>query len=146
MDASPRPPSNGSPPPAPPKYIGSPTDFLKGVVGNRVIVRLTSDVDYQGPKAFGILTSCLFLTISPKQKFLGILSCLDGFMNIALEQTEEYVNGAVTNRYGDAFVRGNNGAFFYLFCIHLTYTEFTFSTLHFRCRNNLNRHLLATVD
>lgn len=32
-------------------------------------------------------------------------------MNIALEQTEEYVNGAVTNRYGDAFVRGNNGAF-----------------------------------
>jgi len=86
MDASPRPPSDGSPPPAPPqKYTGSPTDFLKGVVGKRVIVRLTSGVDYQ-----------------------GILSCLDGFMNIALEQTEEYVNGAVTNRYGDAFVRGNN--------------------------------------
>jgi len=40
---------------------------------------------------------------------LGILSCLDGFMNIALEQTEEHVNGVVTNRYGDAFVRGNNG-------------------------------------
>ena len=31
-------------------------------------------------------------------------------MNIALEQTEEYVNGVVTNKYGDAFVRGNNGA------------------------------------
>ena len=31
-------------------------------------------------------------------------------MNIALEQTEESVNGRVTNRYGDAFVRGNNGA------------------------------------
>ena len=48
-----------------------------------------------------------------KTKILGILrlSCLDGFMNIALEQTEEYVNGAVTNRYGDTFVRGNNGAF-----------------------------------
>jgi U6 snRNA-associated Sm-like protein LSm6 len=30
-------------------------------------------------------------------------------MNIALEQTEEYVNGIVTNRYGDCFVRGNNG-------------------------------------
>lgn len=41
----------------------------------------------------------------------GILSCLDGFMNIALEQTEELVNGAITNRYGDAFVRGNNGFF-----------------------------------
>ena len=32
-------------------------------------------------------------------------------MNITLEQTEEYVNGAVINRYGDTFVRGNNGAF-----------------------------------
>lgn len=30
-------------------------------------------------------------------------------MNIALEQTEENVNGQVTNRYGDAFIRGNNG-------------------------------------
>lgn len=41
---------------------------------------------------------------------LGVLSCLDGYMNIALEQTEEHVNGVVTNRYGDAFIRGNNGA------------------------------------
>lgn len=41
----------------------------------------------------------------------GVLSCLDGYMNIALEQTEEHVNGVVTNRYGDAFIRGNNGAF-----------------------------------
>lgn len=40
---------------------------------------------------------------------IGVLSCLDGFMNIALEQTEEHVNGVVTNRYGDAFIRGNNG-------------------------------------
>ena len=51
MDASPRPPSDGSPPPLPEppqKYTGSPTDFLKGVVGKRVIVRLTSGVDYQG--------------------------------------------------------------------------------------------------
>ena len=39
----------------------------------------------------------------------GILSCLDGYMNIALEQTEEHVDGRVTNRYGDAFIRGNNG-------------------------------------
>ncbi len=30
-------------------------------------------------------------------------------MNIALEQTEEHVNGIVTNHYGDAFIRGNNG-------------------------------------
>lgn len=29
-------------------------------------------------------------------------------MNAALENTEEVVNGKVTNNYGDAFVRGNN--------------------------------------
>ena len=63
-------------------------------------------------------------------------------MNIALEQTEEYVNGAVTNRYGDAFVRGNNGSFFSpsLCCIHLVerMLDSFFSTLHICCRNNLN--------
>jgi U6 snRNA-associated Sm-like protein LSm6 len=30
-------------------------------------------------------------------------------MNIALEGTEEYVDGVKKRSYGDAFVRGNNG-------------------------------------
>ena len=30
-------------------------------------------------------------------------------MNIALEKTEEFVDGAKRRAYGDAFVRGNNG-------------------------------------
>jgi small nuclear ribonucleoprotein (snRNP)-like protein len=30
-------------------------------------------------------------------------------MNIALEKTEEFVNGVFKNRYGDVFIRGNNG-------------------------------------
>jgi len=29
-------------------------------------------------------------------------------MNIALEQTEEYSGGILKNKYGDAFIRGNN--------------------------------------
>lgn len=43
-------------------------------------------------------------------KFLisGVLACLDGYMNIALDQTEEYVNGQLKCKYGDAFIRGNN--------------------------------------
>ncbi|KAI0070008.1 Sm-like ribonucleoprotein [Panus rudis PR-1116 ss-1] len=86
MDGTPPPPNEPTPPPPPPPATsGSPTDFLKGVVGKHVVVRLTSGVDYR-----------------------GVLSCLDGYMNIALEQTEEHVNGTVTNRYGDAFIRGNN--------------------------------------
>lgn len=54
---------------------------------------------------------------------LGVLACLDGYMNIALEQTEEYVNGQLKNKYGDAFIRGNNGNFcldfFILICIYM---------------------------
>ena len=65
----------------------SPSDFLKQVLGKPVIVQLNSGVTYR-----------------------GILACLDGFMNIAMEQTEEYVDGQLKNRYGDCFIRGNNGA------------------------------------
>jgi len=39
----------------------------------------------------------------------GELQSVDGYMNIALEKTEEYVNGKKRRSYGDAFVRGNNG-------------------------------------
>jgi len=30
-------------------------------------------------------------------------------MNIAMEQTEEYVDGQLKAKYGDCFIRGNNG-------------------------------------
>lgn len=39
----------------------------------------------------------------------GVLACLDSFMNIAMEQTEEYVQGQLKAKYGDCFIRGNNG-------------------------------------
>ncbi|CAD6899683.1 unnamed protein product [Tilletia controversa] len=64
---------------------GSPNDFLKAIIGKQVIVRLNSGIDYR-----------------------GILSCLDGYMNIALEDTREYYNGVERNSFGDAFIRGNN--------------------------------------
>ena len=38
----------------------------------------------------------------------GILACLDGFMNIAMEQAEEYVGGQRKSQYADVFLRGNN--------------------------------------
>ena len=30
-------------------------------------------------------------------------------MNIAMEQTEEYEDGQLKAKYGDCFIRGNNG-------------------------------------
>nr|ACO11959.1 U6 snRNA-associated Sm-like protein LSm6 [Lepeophtheirus salmonis]ACO11972.1 U6 snRNA-associated Sm-like protein LSm6 [Lepeophtheirus salmonis] len=62
-----------------------PKDFLKQILGRPVLVKLNSGSDYR-----------------------GVLSCLDGHMNIALEQTEEYCEGQLKNKYGDCFLRGNN--------------------------------------
>ncbi len=50
--------------------------------------------------------------ISPPMSFsqcAGVLVCLDGYMNVAMEQTEEYVDGQLRNKFGDCFLRGNNG-------------------------------------
>jgi U6 snRNA-associated Sm-like protein LSm6 len=63
----------------------SPADFLKAVLGRPVNVRLNAGTDYK-----------------------GVLACLDGYMNIAMEQTEEYVDGQLKSKYGDCFIRGNN--------------------------------------
>eukprot|EP00798_Chlamydomonas_sp_ICE-L_P024422 gene24419-10021_t len=78
--------AEGAAPPPPASGISkTPAEFLKAIKGKPVLVKLNSGVDYR-----------------------GILACLDGYMNIAMEQTEEYVNGQLKNKYGDAFIRGNN--------------------------------------
>jgi U6 snRNA-associated Sm-like protein LSm6 len=63
-----------------------PGDFVRGVVGRPVVVRLSTGSDYR-----------------------GILVCLDGFMNIALEHAEEYTDGVLVSKLGDCFLRGNKG-------------------------------------
>uniref|UniRef100_A0A8C3AL15 Sm domain-containing protein n=1 Tax=Cyclopterus lumpus TaxID=8103 RepID=A0A8C3AL15_CYCLU len=40
--------------------------------------------------------------------YRGVLACLDGYMNIAIQQNEKYLNGQLKNKYEDAFLRGNN--------------------------------------
>lgn len=34
---------------------------------------------------------------------------MDDLMNIAMENTEEYQDGQLKAKYGDTFIRGNNG-------------------------------------
>ena len=48
---------------------------------------------------------------APFVSTVGVLACLDGYMNIAMEQTEEFVDGQLKAKYGDCFIRGNNGEF-----------------------------------
>jgi U6 snRNA-associated Sm-like protein LSm6 len=95
---------------------GGPSDFLKTVIGRPVIVKLNSGVDYRGAPSLPsrsrapILKPSCSRVCRPSLAPAGILACLDGYMNIAMEQTEEYVNGQLKAKYGDAFIRGNNGA------------------------------------
>lgn len=63
----------------------TPGDFLKQAVGKEVRVRLNNGND-----------------------FVGNLTCLDGYLNIAMENTVEYSAGTRHESYGDAFLRGNN--------------------------------------
>jgi len=63
-----------------------PASFLSSIIGVPVTVKLNSGVVYKGE-----------------------LQSVDGYMNIALEKCQEYVNGQLRRTYGDAFVRGNNG-------------------------------------
>ncbi|WWD18635.1 U6 snRNA-associated Sm-like protein LSm6 [Kwoniella shandongensis] len=77
--------SSASPEPDAGAAAGSPSEFLKNIVGKRVKVRIGSGVDYH-----------------------GLLTCLDGYMNVALEETEEWAGGRKTAEYGDCFLRGNN--------------------------------------
>lgn len=84
------------------------SQFIQQIHGRPVVVKLNSGVDYRG-----LYISRLFLIVKMKltisfNYISGVLACLDGYMNIALEQTEEYVNGQLKNKYGDAFIRGNN--------------------------------------
>jgi len=64
----------------------NPANYIKQILGGQVLVTLTTGTE-----------------------FTGRLVCLDGFMNIALEQCEEKVQGKTVAKYGDVFLRGNNG-------------------------------------
>ncbi|EIM22115.1 U6 snRNA-associated Sm-like protein LSm6 [Wallemia mellicola CBS 633.66] len=67
---------------------GSPSAFLKAIVGKSVVVKLNS----------GLL-------------YTGILQCLDGYMNLVITDVREssgIAGSPITSTYGEAFIRGNN--------------------------------------
>ena len=63
----------------------NPSDFLRLVIGKPVLIKLNNGHDLR-----------------------GTLTCLDGFMNVAMEDTEEYHDGTHVKSFGDTFIRGNN--------------------------------------
>jgi U6 snRNA-associated Sm-like protein LSm6 len=103
---------NVAAPTQPAETSGSPAEFLKNVVGKEVKVRIGQGIDYQGMLRFTLSSSS-----ADARRISGNLSCLDGYMNVAMENTKEMVDGKVTASFGDAFIRGNNGEFLWKFFV-----------------------------
>lgn len=82
-----------------------PSAFLGEIIGAPVTVKLNSGVVYKGLYIISILCISIFVLIIST----GELQSVDGYMNIALERSEEFVDGKLKRSYGDAFIRGNNG-------------------------------------
>ncbi len=60
-------------------------NYLSGITSSPVIVKLNNGFEYH-----------------------GILSSIDGFMNIVLEKCSEQVGSKVVKTYNELFLRGNN--------------------------------------
>ena len=63
----------------------NPKPFLNNLTGKAVIVKLKWGMEYK-----------------------GILVSVDGYMNLQLANTEEYIDGALTGNLGEALIRCNN--------------------------------------
>ena len=99
-----------------PTSANAPSVFLKTIVGQPVSVKLNNGSEYRG--WLTLLDLLPFLIV-----LLGILASLDGYLNLCMEETEEYERGVVKTRFGDVFLRGNNGLLVVL-CICLRYYIF----------------------
>lgn len=88
-----------------------PSGFLSEIIGAPVTVKLNSGVVYKG-----VLDLNCFRLQDAVLTRVGELQSVDGYMNIALEDTKEMVDGKQRRNYGDAFVRGNNGRCKFLCC------------------------------
>lgn len=100
-----------------------PSGFLGEIIGAPVTVKLNSGVVYKGTFAEEEI-NWMLTTLK------GELQSVDGYMNIALEQTKEYVDGKLRRNYGDAFVRGNNGPFECLPAPNLKFNADSSSDVH----------------
>lgn len=63
----------------------NPKPFLNNLTGKPVLVKLKWGMEYK-----------------------GILVSVDGYMNLQLANTEEFIDGALTGNLGEALIRCNN--------------------------------------
>ena len=62
------------------------------------------------PKPFlnGLLGKAIICKLKWGQEYKGYLISIDGYMNIQMGKTKEYLDDIFTNKLGDVFIKGNN--------------------------------------
>ncbi|KAK1936307.1 putative small nuclear ribonucleoprotein F [Babesia divergens] len=83
----------------------SPSSYIANITRKPVVVKLNNGTNFRGMSALWIRHNFIL----HNHYITGILSSLDDRMNLAMENTKEYVEGVFVKNYGDAFIRGNNG-------------------------------------
>ena len=89
----------------------NPKPFLNSLTGKSVMVKLKWGHEYKGKTKLyqyphninKIVDIKIYSLIS-----LGYLVATDGYMNLQLANTEEYIDGAQTGNLGEVLVRCNN--------------------------------------
>jgi len=66
-------------------FIVNPKPFLADLTGKKIRVKLKWGMEYQ-----------------------GVLTSSDAYMNLLLEQTEEYLDGQLAGKLGEVLIRCNN--------------------------------------
>lgn len=79
-----------------------PIDALNNSRNKRIIVQLKNKVKKTIKNADGSVES-----VEQRVELVGVLKAFDIHINISLEDTEERVNGEVTRKLGNVFVRGD---------------------------------------
>ncbi|CUS13788.1 unnamed protein product [Tuber aestivum] len=76
-----------------PQETSDPSTFLGEIIGAPITVKLNSGVEYKGANPSTSRGYVVELMFPVAGGLIGELSSVDGYMNIALEKTVEYVGG-----------------------------------------------------
>ena len=71
--------------------IKKPLNTLQKSINRNVTVRLKNDIEYKGK-----------------------MTNVDAYMNVILNDAEEFVNGSLSENFGKVVIRGNNVLFIYI--------------------------------
>jgi small nuclear ribonucleoprotein F len=88
----------------------NPKPFLNGLTGKPIVCKLKWGMEYRGKY------NIIFIKTNSKNYFFqfkilyftGYLVSVDGYMNLQMANTEEFIDGVNTGNLGEVLIRCNN--------------------------------------